>query len=78
MYLYFASSCRTEARPTDVQPLPDTRAGEGVPLQPLSDSQAADRGITRTGTDREAGQNMVPKQENEMEKREQQRQVSEQ
>lgn len=75
---HFASSCRAEARPTDLQPLPDTGAGERVPIQPLPDPQAANRGIARPGTDRETGQNLVSEQEDEMEKGKQQGQVPQQ
>ena len=74
----FASSCRTEARPPDLQPLPDPGAREGVSLQPLPDPQAADRGIACSGTDREASENLVSKSEDEMEKGEQQRQIPQQ
>ena len=57
--------------PPDLHPLPDSGAGEGVPLQPLPDEETPDRDLPRAVSDRETDQNLVPKPENEVEKGEQ-------
>ncbi|XP_061702253.1 homeobox protein Hox-B8a isoform X3 [Syngnathoides biaculeatus] len=53
-------SCWKEARPADLQPLPDSGAGEGVPVQPVPDPKAPHRGVARAGTDGAAGEDLVP------------------
>lgn len=72
----FPHSYRPEKGPADLQPLPDAGAGEGVPVQSLPDPQAAPRSVSRAGPHREAGGDLVSKQAHEVEKRTQQRQVS--
>ena len=51
--------------------VPDAGAGEGVPLQPLSDAQEADRDRACAVPHREADQDLVPEQEDEVEEGEQ-------
>ena len=63
--------CREEARAADLHPLPDAGAGEGVPLQPLSHAQEADRDRACAVPHREADQDLVPEQEDEVEEGEQ-------
>ena len=63
--------CRAEARAADLHPLPDAGAGEGVPLQPLSHAQEADRDRACAVPHREADQDLVPEQEDEVEEGEQ-------
>lgn len=53
--------------PTDVHPLPDARAGERVPLQPLPDPPTKDRNCARPVSDRAADQNLVPESPDEAE-----------
>lgn len=53
--------------PTDVHPLPDARAGERVPLQPLPDPPTKDRNCARPVSDRAADQNLVPESADEAE-----------
>lgn len=66
------TSCfRAETRPADVYQVPDTGAGEGVPLQPVPDPEAADRDSARAVPDRTADKDLVPEPADEVEKREQ-------
>lgn len=62
---------REETRPPDLHPLPDPRAGERVPFQPLLDATAAHRDRPRTVSDRKTDQDLVPESPHEMEKGEQ-------
>lgn len=57
--------------PADLHPLPDSGAGEGVPLQPLPDPQAPDRDLPRPVSDGETDQNLVSEPQDEVEKGEQ-------
>lgn len=51
--------------PADVHPIPDARAGERVPLQPLLDEETQDRDCACALSDGEADQDLVPEQEDE-------------
>lgn len=64
----FCLFCREEARPADVHAIPDPRAREGVPLQPLPDATAANRDRARALSDRAPDKDLVPEQANEAEK----------
>lgn len=44
---------------------PDPGAGEGIPLQHVSDQRSAPGGGRTLKSDRETGQNLVPKQTDE-------------
>lgn len=68
-FVVFRSKRTQTPWPTDVHQIPDPGAGEGVPHQPLPDPSAADRNGARPMPDRETDQDMVPKQEDEAEKR---------
>lgn len=68
----FHPSPREKERETNLQPLPDPRTGEGIPLQPLLDSQEEDRGVPRPEPHRASGEDLVSEQEDEVEKGEQQ------
>lgn len=57
-----------QARPTDLHALPDSRAGKGIPHEPLSHQAEADRDGTRTLPDGTANQDLVPESANEAEK----------
>lgn len=57
-----------EAWPTDIHPLPDARAGEGVPHESLSDPQTEDRDGARAVPDRATDQDLVPEPTDEVEK----------
>ena len=50
---------------TNLHKIPNSRAGEGVPLQPLLDSKEEDRDCACAVLDREADQNLVPEQKDE-------------
>lgn len=57
-----------EAWQTDIHPLPDARAGEGVPHESLSDPQTEDRDGARAVPDRATDQDLVPEPTDEVEK----------
>ncbi|OXU19405.1 hypothetical protein TSAR_001955, partial [Trichomalopsis sarcophagae] len=57
-----------EARPADVHAIPDPRAREGVPLQPLPDQATQDRDRACALSDRAPDQDLVPEQAHEVEK----------
>ena len=59
---------REKTRQTDVHTLPDPRAGEGVPLQQVPHKAEEDRDCPRPVPDGEADQDLVPEQEDEVEK----------
>ena len=65
------SLCRPEKGATNLHPLPDPRAREGVPLQPLPDAPATDRDRARALPHRAADQDLVPEPAHEVEKGEQ-------
>lgn len=69
--IHVQQGCWPEKRPSDLFPLPNIRAGERVSLQPLPFKTAAYRDSTRPVLNRAPDQNLVSKQENEMEEREQ-------
>ena len=56
-----------EAAADGVHTTPNTRAGEGVPLQPLPDPAEKDRDRARAVPVRETNQNLVPEPPNENE-----------
>ena len=62
---------RTETGPADLHPLPDAGAGEGIPLQSVPHQTAQDRDRSRPLPDREADQDLVPEQTDEVEEGEQ-------
>ena len=55
------------SRPTDLHPISDPGAGEGVPLQPLPDSPATHRNCSRALPHWAANQNLVPEPPDEAE-----------
>lgn len=59
---------RDETTAHVVHPLPNAGAGEGVPFQPIPDQAAEDRNSPRAVPDRAPDKDMVPEQENEVEK----------
>lgn len=60
-----------EAAEDSVHPPSDTGAGERVPFQSLPDEEKTDRDRSHTLPFRKTNQNLVPKPENEVEKRQQ-------
>ncbi|KAG8226552.1 hypothetical protein J437_LFUL000635 [Ladona fulva] len=58
---------RDKATADIVHAVPDAGAGEGVPLQPVPDSEAADRDRTRPLPHGETDKDLVPEQEDEVE-----------
>lgn len=62
---------RTEAGAANVHAVPDARAGEGVPLQPVPDAKTEDRDRARALPHREADQDLVPEPTHEVEEGEQ-------
>ena len=54
-----------EAGAADLHQVPDPRAGEGVPLQPLSHAAPQDRDRPRVVPHRASDQDLVPEQEDE-------------
>lgn len=76
LYFFFYPSPRKTERKANLQSLPNPRTGEGVPLQSLPDAQEKNRGVPRPEPHRAAGEDLVSEQEDEVEKGEQQRQVS--
>ena len=53
---------RPEAYKTDVHPVPNAGAGEGIPLQPLPDQKAEDRDRPRSVPHWAADKDLVPEQ----------------
>lgn len=58
---------RQKAREADVHAPPDTRAGEGIPLQPVPHAPAAGGGGARGLSDGAADQDLVPEPADEVE-----------
>ena len=66
MFLY-----RAEERAADIHAIPNTRARERISLQPLSHPTKTDRDCPRAVPHREADQDLVPEQDDEVEEGEQ-------
>ena len=58
-------SAQSKENATDVHPVPDPGAGEGVPLQPLPDQEAPHRDRPQPGPHRAPDQDLVPEPEDE-------------
>jgi len=58
-----------KTRPTDIHPLPDARAGEGVPHESLSDQETENRDGARALPDGATDQDLVPEPADEAEER---------
>lgn len=58
---------RNEASENIVHPVPDARAGEGVPLQPVPDAEEKDRDRARALSHRAPDQDLVPEPPHEVE-----------
>lgn len=67
----FLCHSREKAGTADVHPVPDPRAREGVPLQPIPDAEEKDRDCARAVPHRKTDQDLVPESAHEVEEREQ-------
>ncbi|KAK1129167.1 hypothetical protein K0M31_020297 [Melipona bicolor] len=66
-YPTVVSERNAQARPTDLHALPDARAGEGIPHEPLPHQAEADRDGTLALPDGTADQDLVPESADEAE-----------
>ena len=69
-FLHFRTQLKpAPQRPTDIHEVPDFGVGEGIQVQPISNTSAAYRAVTHVVSHREADQDLVPEPSDEGEER---------